>query len=241
VIPRIPVDLAIERWLREYQAIWNLIQMMDESAAEDDPLYDDLTTVMDLRQAGAVAMSERGINLVERRRTQRSSGWHPSSLHNLFCKIFRPFKPRRGFVRSEYCDSAGAKSIGNSGNERCLWTDDDQIETLFNRVVGDDPTVGDIHRNDIDDARYSGVPRRGHNLVQSVVAQQRVDDGVLSRTRAKNENLHTQNPTFTPASVNACLFLESRPLLEKQRCSRWLQGAITARLWQRRSAGFCKS
>lgn len=52
----------LERWLREYQAIWNLMQMMDESASEDDPLYDDLTTVMDLRQAVAGAMREKGLN-----------------------------------------------------------------------------------------------------------------------------------------------------------------------------------
>jgi DNA transposition AAA+ family ATPase len=55
-------DGDLERWLREYQAIWNLMQMMDESAAEDDPLYDDLTTVMDLRQAVAGAMREKGLN-----------------------------------------------------------------------------------------------------------------------------------------------------------------------------------
>lgn len=55
-------DGDLSRWLREYQAIWNLIEMMDSAAAEDDPLYDDLTTVMDLRQAVAGAMREKGLN-----------------------------------------------------------------------------------------------------------------------------------------------------------------------------------
>jgi hypothetical protein len=49
------------------------------------------------------------------------------------------------------------------------------------------------------------------------VAQERVDDSVLTCARAEDENLHTQNPTFTPASVNACLFPESRPTLDTLR------------------------
>jgi DNA transposition AAA+ family ATPase len=55
-------EVDAERWLREYRAVWSLIQMLEESAAEDDPIYDDLTTVLDLRQAVAAAMREKGNN-----------------------------------------------------------------------------------------------------------------------------------------------------------------------------------
>jgi len=55
-------ELNTERWCKDYAAVWSLIQMLEESAAEDDPIYDDLTTVIDLRQAVASAMREKGNN-----------------------------------------------------------------------------------------------------------------------------------------------------------------------------------
>jgi hypothetical protein len=36
------------------------------------------------------------------------------------------------------------------------------------------------------------------------VTSEAIDDGMLACTRTENENLHTPNPTFTPASVRAC-------------------------------------
>jgi len=53
-------DLDCERWLRDYAAVWNLIQLLAESAAEQEEIYPDLTTVTDLRKAVADAMRETG-------------------------------------------------------------------------------------------------------------------------------------------------------------------------------------
>jgi len=50
------------QWLGEYLAVQAAIAVIREHAGDDDPLYDDLTTVLDLRAAVAEAMRERGIN-----------------------------------------------------------------------------------------------------------------------------------------------------------------------------------
>jgi len=55
-------DLDAARWLKDYQAVWSLIQLLAEAQAENDDVYSDLTTVLDVRQAVAQAMKERGNN-----------------------------------------------------------------------------------------------------------------------------------------------------------------------------------
>lgn len=55
-------DLDVERWARDYAAVWSLIQLLAESSAENEEIYADLTTVTDLRKAVADAMREGGNN-----------------------------------------------------------------------------------------------------------------------------------------------------------------------------------
>jgi DNA transposition AAA+ family ATPase len=50
------------QWVQEYQGVLASIEVLREHADGDDPLYDDLTTVLDLRAAVAEAMKERGLN-----------------------------------------------------------------------------------------------------------------------------------------------------------------------------------
>ena len=57
-------DLDVARWARDYAAVWALLQMLDERAEQRDPMYDDLTLVLDLRKAVARVMRETGINRV---------------------------------------------------------------------------------------------------------------------------------------------------------------------------------
>jgi DNA transposition AAA+ family ATPase len=55
-------EVDVEANLKDYRAVWNLIEMLQESEADDDPLYDDLSTVNDLRKAVAEVMREKGLN-----------------------------------------------------------------------------------------------------------------------------------------------------------------------------------
>ena len=55
-------EVDVESNLKDYRAVWNLIEMLKESEADDDPIYDDLSTVNDLRRAVAEAMREKGLN-----------------------------------------------------------------------------------------------------------------------------------------------------------------------------------
>ena len=66
------VDTAAN--LANYRACWNLIQMLQESEADDDPLYDDLSFVIDLRKAVADAMREKGINRYIHMQAPQGSG-----------------------------------------------------------------------------------------------------------------------------------------------------------------------
>jgi DNA transposition AAA+ family ATPase len=55
-------EVDVETNLKDYRAVWNLIEMLQESEADDDPIYDDLSTVNDLRKAVAEVMREKGLN-----------------------------------------------------------------------------------------------------------------------------------------------------------------------------------
>jgi hypothetical protein len=51
-----------ERWLPEYRCVWGLMELADQSSAEDEVDYDDLTNVTRARLAVQRAMQERGNN-----------------------------------------------------------------------------------------------------------------------------------------------------------------------------------
>jgi type II secretory pathway predicted ATPase ExeA len=53
-------ELDVDRWQRDYEAVWSLIQVLSESESDDDELYPDLTTVLDVRKAVADVMREKG-------------------------------------------------------------------------------------------------------------------------------------------------------------------------------------
>jgi type II secretory pathway predicted ATPase ExeA len=55
-------EVDAETNLANYKAVLNLITLLAENEADDDPLYDDLSTVDDLRKAVAIAMREKGLN-----------------------------------------------------------------------------------------------------------------------------------------------------------------------------------
>ena len=55
-------DADASRWTEEWMAVWTSIEMMMQSEEHDDPIYDDLTTVLDLRRAVADVIREKGNN-----------------------------------------------------------------------------------------------------------------------------------------------------------------------------------
>jgi len=55
-------ELDCDRWVKDYAAVWNLIQLLAESAEENEEIYADLTTVTDVRKAVSDAMRETGNN-----------------------------------------------------------------------------------------------------------------------------------------------------------------------------------
>lgn len=53
-------ELDVARWVNDYEAVWQCIQMDSEESTIEEPLYDDLYGVIELRRAVAEAMREQG-------------------------------------------------------------------------------------------------------------------------------------------------------------------------------------
>jgi type II secretory pathway predicted ATPase ExeA len=53
-------ELDVERWAKDYEAVWQCMQMESEESTAEEPLYDDLSIVLDVRRAVAEAMREQG-------------------------------------------------------------------------------------------------------------------------------------------------------------------------------------
>lgn len=57
-------ELDLERWLSEYRAVWALIESLTGREAEEEALYEDLSTVVALRRALVEILEERSIRRV---------------------------------------------------------------------------------------------------------------------------------------------------------------------------------
>jgi hypothetical protein len=57
-------ELDLERWLAEYRAVWALIESLAGREADEEALYDDLSTVVALRRALVEILEERSIRRV---------------------------------------------------------------------------------------------------------------------------------------------------------------------------------
>lgn len=55
-------ELDVERWLLDYQQVWNLMELADHEADIDEPVYDDLAHIVRARLAVTGAIKERGNN-----------------------------------------------------------------------------------------------------------------------------------------------------------------------------------
>ena len=55
-------ELDVQRWAAEYEAVWQCIELEAEATTPAEPLYDDLSSVVEVRRAVAEAMREQGTN-----------------------------------------------------------------------------------------------------------------------------------------------------------------------------------
>jgi len=57
-------ELDLDRWLAEYRAVWALIESLTDREQSEEDLYDDLSTVVQLRRALVEILEERSIRRV---------------------------------------------------------------------------------------------------------------------------------------------------------------------------------
>lgn len=57
-------ELDLDRWLTEYRAVWAQLEHLAERTAEEEPIYDDLTPVLQLRRALVSILEETSIRRV---------------------------------------------------------------------------------------------------------------------------------------------------------------------------------
>ena len=148
-------------------------------------------------------------DLDHRRRRNRTSRGDTGRIHDLFREFLRALDLRGRLVRTEHGDTDRTKCVGNTRDERRFGADDDQLDTLFRGVGGDERTVRRVERYRLYHSGNPGVPRGHHNLVSGRVTQQCVDDGVLSGTRPNHEYLHVKTLPSPLLACWACPFPES--------------------------------
>ncbi len=160
---------------------------------------------------GGTEFVERRFDFRHSRRRHRSTGRNAGGVHDFFCKLLRAFDLGGGFVWAENRDADGAKRIRNAGDEGRFRADDNEFDTLLHRIIGDEGTIRRIERDRLDHSGNSRVSGGNHDLVGGRVAQQSVDDGVLSGTGPNHEYLHVKTLPLPLLACWACLFPESIP------------------------------
>jgi hypothetical protein len=90
------------------------------------------------------------------------------------------------------------KCIGNSSHQRSLWANNNQIGSLGECKLYDLKSVGGHNLRLYLDLPSNTLIARGANNVfaRGASSHQSLDDGVLSGTRANNEDLHLREFTL---------------------------------------------
>lgn len=93
-------------------------------------------------------------------------------------------------VRAKNGDARFAHGVGNAGNQRSFGADHDQVNVESGGEVHGSARVGSRDGDAGDIVGDSGVTRSARDVVVGVFREQGGDDGVLTSTGTKNENLH---------------------------------------------------
>ncbi len=121
---------------------------------------------------------------------QRATGRNAGGIHDPLREGLRALELRCRLPRSEHRDAAGAEGVGDPCDERSLRADHDEVDGV---VVGEFGDRGGIVLVEVDERRIladSGVAGRCEDLVRLRLGAQGEDDGVLSRARAEDQDLH---------------------------------------------------
>ena len=92
--------------------------------------------------------------------------------------------------RAEHRDARLAHRVANAGNQRSLRADDHQVNVETHCEVHGSARVGCRYSDAGNIRGNSGVTGSARDVVVGVFRKQRGDDGVLTSTGTKNENLH---------------------------------------------------
>ena len=130
---------------------------------------------------------------------QRAAGRHARGIHDPLRERLRALELRGGLAGAEHRDAALAQRVGDTGDERSLGADHDEVDGVLVREVGD---RGRVVRVEVDEGRVlrdAGVAGGGEDLVRGLLGAQREDDGVLARARAEDQDLHPPSLPRRPA------------------------------------------
>src|SRR5439155_13733003 len=107
--------------------------------------------------------------------------------------------PRRRPAWPEGGDSAVAKRVGEPPNERCLGTDDHEVDLDLAAKREQRFSVLGTNRVALAEARDSGIPRRGVECLEARALAELPGERVLSTARADDQDPHAPSLLAVPA------------------------------------------
>lgn len=160
-----------------------------------------------LDDVGGAEVVECRRGFVHRAGVHRASGRDARFGHDPLGERLGALELRGGLARTEDRDAAGAQRVGDTGDERGLGPDDDQVDVVLERVLRDEGAVRRVERHRLDVGGDAGVARRGRDDVtatfrgRGVLRQEGRDDRVLAGTGTEDEDSHAitlPSPTRRP-------------------------------------------
>jgi hypothetical protein len=115
---------------------------------------------------------------------------HAGGGHDLLGERLRPLDARAGLVGPEDRDVGRAQAVGHPGDQRCLRTDDDEVDRLAVSQLADHRRVRRVDVDEVGDLRDAGVAGRAQHTVHRRIARQPPRQRVLAPPASQDEDLH---------------------------------------------------
>ena len=97
--------------------------------------------------------------------TGGAAGGYARVIHDSLCERLAALELCGRLARTEHGDAALAQAVGDARDEWRLRADDDEVDVVVDRVVGDDGLVGRVEGDDRHDGGDAGVARSRGDLV----------------------------------------------------------------------------
>ncbi len=116
---------------------------------------------------------------------------HAGGLHHLLRERLRTLEVSGLGAGAEDRERGFAQSVGDTGDERGLRSDDDEVDVEDLRQGSDRGRIRRVHSLRVGDLRDARIAGRGDHRIDLGVTTESEDEGVFAGARTDDKNLHT--------------------------------------------------